>query len=407
MRQLESTAIAAGLSADDVEAINEEFTRQLAVEAWSDGIITDEERATLLSIAEALGVDPALVHSLLDDPLTGPTPSTFTLHPGDRVAFTGALTIPRDTWTERATAAGLDVGGVTKTCAVLVAANPDSMSGKAKKARENGVPIIGETRFAQLLKAVDDTAEAAAPAGSGDAAVAAAPVATASVAAEAPEQFSWLTPDQVRTTGASSARIAAAWIALHPDRPLHELADNLQPHHVPEATGAGIDRYLAVWSLHHPEMLSVSANDLLDLPGVGPKRRSQLVEMVVDLAADGVEEPASAPVPQQDPTELSPEELLAAAHAPRYTPVPTTPTQYNVTPMEPATPPRKRPNPSTVFKWSAGIGVLCFFLFGLCLETFDPEAESFIAGVFAMGFLMGGLTAAISGAMTLIGKFRN
>ena len=102
MRQLESTAIAAGLSSDDVEAINEEFTRQLAVEAWSDGIITDEERATLLSIAEALGVDPALVHSLLDDPLTGPTPSTFTLHPGDRVAFTGALTIPRDTWAARA-----------------------------------------------------------------------------------------------------------------------------------------------------------------------------------------------------------------------------------------------------------------------------------------------------------------
>lgn len=102
MRQLESTAIAAGLNADDVEAINEEFTRQLAVEAWSDGIITDEERATLLSIAEALGVDPALVHSLLDDPLTGPTPSTFTLHPGDRVAFTGALTISRDTWAARA-----------------------------------------------------------------------------------------------------------------------------------------------------------------------------------------------------------------------------------------------------------------------------------------------------------------
>lgn len=77
-------------------------SRQLAVEAWSDGIITDEERAALHSIAEALGVDPALVHSLLGDPLTGPTPSTFTLHPGDRVAFTGALTIPRDTWAARA-----------------------------------------------------------------------------------------------------------------------------------------------------------------------------------------------------------------------------------------------------------------------------------------------------------------
>ncbi|MDK6493332.1 hypothetical protein QP172_06260 [Corynebacterium coyleae] len=113
-----------------------------------------------------------------------------------------------------------------------------------------------------------------------------------------------------------------------------------------------------------------------------------------------------APRPQQDPTELSPEELLAAAHAPRYTPVPATPTQYNVAPMEPSTPPRKRPNPSTVFKWSAAIALASFFLFGLCTETFDPDAKSFITGVFAMGFLMGGLTAAISGVMALISKFR-
>lgn len=74
--------------------------------------------------------------------------------------------------------------------------------------------------------------------------------------------------------------------------------------------------------------------------------------------------------------------------------------------MEPSTPPRKRPNPSTVFKWSAAIALASFFLFGLCTETFDPDAKSFITGAFAMGFLMGGLTAAISGVMALISKFR-
>ena len=407
MRQLESTAIAAGLSPDDVEAINEEFTRQLAVEAWSDGVITDEERSTLLTIAQALGVDPALVRSLLDAPVTGPASTDFTLRPGDRVAFTGALNIPRDAWAERAAAAGLDVGGVTKTCAVLVAANPDSMSGKAQKARQNGVPIVGEARFAQLLKSMESSAETT--------------PALESEPDAAPEQFSWLTPDQVRTTGASSARIAAAWIALHPDRPLHEIADNLKPHHVPEATGAGIDRYLAVWSLEHPEMLSASAKDLLDLPGVGPKRHSQLVEMVVDLAADGVEEPtgstivdvptqpAATPAPPKhapSPADPTPEELLSAAHTPRHAPLPAQPSSYDVAPMEPATPQRKRPRPAAVFKWSAGIGVLCFFLFGLCLETFDPEAESFIAGIFVMGVLLSGLTAAISGVMALINLIR-
>ena len=268
IRQLEHTAIAAGLSADDVDAINEEFTRQLAVEAWSDGVISDDERTTLLNIAQALGVEPVLVRSLLDDPVTGPTPSNFTLRPGDRIALTGAMDIPQEEWVRRATAAGLDVGDVTKKCALLVAANPDSMSGKAQKARKYDIPIVGETTFAQLLSAIDHnsvTEESSEQVED-------------NTEYEAPEQFSWLSPEHVRTTGTSTSRIAAAWIALHPTKPLHEMADNLQPHHVPEVTGRGIDRYLAVWSLEHPEMLHASADDLLDLPGVGPKRRSQLVE---------------------------------------------------------------------------------------------------------------------------------
>ena len=429
MRQLEQTAIASGLDADDVDAINEEFTRQLAVDAWSDGVITDDERAELLTIAEALSVDFAFVQSLLDEPQAGTAPAQFTLQPGDRIALTGAMDIPQEVWVRRATAAGLHVDQVTKKCALLVAANPDSMSGKAQKARKYGIPIVGETKFAQLLSTIDHEAVSAQPA------VSEQPAASE----QSTEQFSWLSPEQVQTTGASSSRIAAAWIALHPNRPLHEMADGLRPHHVPEATGRGIDRYLAVWSLEHPEMLRVSADDLLQLPGVGPKRRSQLVEMVVDLAADGVvdgstendtPEPApertagstaitprpipEPPAPTQaqarqassSPVDPTPEELLTAANAPRYTPAAVQSSCNTPAPMDPAPTPVKRPKASKVFKWSAGLGVLCFFLFGLCLETFDPEAESFIAGVFGMGVLLSGLTAAISGVMALINLIR-
>lgn len=416
IRQLEHTAIASGLGADDVEAINEEFTRQLAIEAWSDGVITDNEREELTAVAEALGVDLALVRSLLDEPQAGTAPAQFSLKPGDRIALTGAMDIPRDEWAQRATAAGLDVGDVTKKCALLVAANPDSMSGKAQKARKYGVPIVGETKFAQLLSAIDHESAPEQPAASEQPAA----------LEQSTEQFSWLSPEQIQTTGTSTSRIAAAWIVLHPDRPLHEMADNLQPHHVPEATGRGIDRYLAVWNLEHPEMLSVSADDLLDLPGVGPKRRSQLVEMVVDLAADGAPDdvaateptftqpsptPAAAPrpvadSPAQEPIDPTPEELLAAANAPRYTPVPAQSSWNGIAQTEPEPLPVKRPRAGKVFKWSAGIGVACFFLFGLCIETFDPDAKSFIAGVFAMGVLLSSLTAAISGVMALINWVR-
>lgn len=427
MRQLEQAAIASGLDADDIDAINEEFTRQLVVEAWSDGVITAEERTELLAVADALSVDPALMHSLLDEPQAGTAPGQFTLHPGDRIALTGAMDIARDVWAQRATAAGLEVGDVTRKCVLLVAANPDSMSGKAQKARKYGIPIVGETKFAQLLGTIDNEPVPEQPA---------APELLAdSAKIELPEQFSWLSPEHVSTTGAPSSEIAAAWIALHPTRPLHEMAENLKPHHVPEATGRGIDRYLAVWSLEHPEMLRVSADDLLQLSGVGPKRRSQLVEMVVDLAVDGVPEgPAqqtgaakaaaaetqpvlgqrqasTASLPEVEPpapapSDPTPEELLAAANAPRYTPA-STPSSLSAPALtDPAPAPVKRLKATKVFKWSAVLGMLCFFLFGLCIETFDPDAESLPAGVFAFGAFFGGLTAAISGVLALFNLLR-
>lgn len=413
IRQLEHTALAAGLSADDVEAINEEFTRQLVIEAWADGVITGEERETLLTLAAALGVDTARVLPLLDEPQAATSPTRFTLSPGDRVAFTGSLDIPYEIWAQRAAAAGLDVGGVTRKCVLLVAANPDSMSGKAQKARSHGVPIVSEAAFAQFLGALERD-------GAGS---------SGEVAPEVPAQFPWLSADQVRSAGSSRSRIAAAWIALHPTQPLHMLADDLRPHHTPEATGTGIDRYLALWSLHHPEMLSASADDLLRLPGVGEKRRHKLVELVVDLAADGVAEvsepaPVVEPVREPKPVEVAaptepwpsfdddpakdptPEELLAEARSTSYNPY-AVPVPANTTLLESTPLPVERTNRAAkVFKWSAIVAVASFFLFGMSLETFDPEAESFIAGLFAVVFLFGGLTAAVSGIWALVNRLR-
>jgi len=40
---------------------------------------------------------------------------------------------------------------VTRELDYLVAADPDTMSGKAKKARSYGIPILAEARFWQLL----------------------------------------------------------------------------------------------------------------------------------------------------------------------------------------------------------------------------------------------------------------
>lgn len=54
--------------------------------------------------------------------------------------------------TDLATAAGLTVlPRVTKKLDLLVMADPDSMSGKAKQAREYGVRLIAETAFWEMI----------------------------------------------------------------------------------------------------------------------------------------------------------------------------------------------------------------------------------------------------------------
>lgn len=372
-------------------------------------MITGKERQRLIDIAATLEVDATRIRSLIDEPQAPSSPTQFSLSPGDRVAFTGSLDIPYEIWAQRAAAAGLDVGDVSRKCVLLVAANPDTMSGKVQKARAHGVPIVGEAAFAKFLSTLERDGAAQS---------------TGDANPEVAAHFPWLSADQVRAAGSSHSRIAAAWIALHPTQPLHMLADDLRPHHTPEATGTGIDRYLALWSLHHPQMLRASADDLLALPGVGEKRRHKLVELVVDLAADGVgevAEPAAVaeavlpdptePCPSFDDepaTDPTPEELLAQAQASSYhsyaVPAPSVTTPLE--PMSASLPVERTKRAAKVFKWSAITAVASIFLFGVCLETFDPEAESFIAGVFVVGVLLGGLTAAVSGIWALVNRLR-
>lgn len=52
---------------------------------------------------------------------------------------------------ELAESRGLSVGGLTRRTKLLVAADPDSLSGKAKKARDYAVPIVNEQAFLSYL----------------------------------------------------------------------------------------------------------------------------------------------------------------------------------------------------------------------------------------------------------------
>jgi DNA polymerase-3 subunit epsilon len=71
---------------------------------------------------------------------------------GASVCFTGEMSLPRPELSNRAVNAGLIVkSGISKKLDVLVVADADSMSGKAKKARELGIRIVSESVFLVML----------------------------------------------------------------------------------------------------------------------------------------------------------------------------------------------------------------------------------------------------------------
>lgn len=71
---------------------------------------------------------------------------------GKIFTLTGSYTIKRDNliaWIEEK---GGTVKGISKSTSYLVAANPDSQSGKAKKARQYGIKIISYDELIQMLE---------------------------------------------------------------------------------------------------------------------------------------------------------------------------------------------------------------------------------------------------------------
>ena len=112
-------------------------------------------------MAALLGLTHADVEAAIDDAHVGRLDGSL---PGSSMALAG-MTLSawrsgclhrgyepsRTEWEALAVQRGLVLGGVTKRTRLVVAADPDSASGKAAKARSYGIPIINEAAFAKLL----------------------------------------------------------------------------------------------------------------------------------------------------------------------------------------------------------------------------------------------------------------
>jgi DNA polymerase III subunit epsilon len=139
-----------GIGKEEASKLHAAYFDALALAAWADGVLTTDERDDLLAVGRLLSIDTARVTASLDGPpaLPGGTihqPATSTLSTGDLVVLTGDMSRPRTEIEDLLSDAGyISHKAVTKKVKLLVAADPDSLSGKARKARDYGIPVVGE-----------------------------------------------------------------------------------------------------------------------------------------------------------------------------------------------------------------------------------------------------------------------
>ena len=139
-----------GVSSAQVKTLHEGYLESFIQAALRDGVITLQEREMIELVAKALHLpveipdSPQLIQANEDS-----------LSVGKRVCFTGEAfgfsgsTIQRADLEALAAKVGLHpVKDVTKKgCDILVAADEATMSGKAKRAKEWGIPVISVEKF--------------------------------------------------------------------------------------------------------------------------------------------------------------------------------------------------------------------------------------------------------------------
>ena len=155
------------ISVDQVRRLHVRYLEGMAAEAWADQVITDHELGDLRRVARLLDLDESAVDMAIEKAQLVPPDATSASYKGSEivgstVCFTGAIVsnlhgeiITRAMAKDLAEKAGLDVkNGVTKKLDMLVVADPNTASGKAKKAREYGTRIIAERDFWPMIGVV-------------------------------------------------------------------------------------------------------------------------------------------------------------------------------------------------------------------------------------------------------------
>jgi DNA polymerase-3 subunit epsilon len=164
--RLVNTARSLGLDSATLGSLHRGQFDEVVRAAWHDGVLTEAERADIVRVAELLGIDrdsvavalreagdvEALLGTREHAEVAAAIPNPV-LHPKATVVLTGEMTRDRAHIEAEILALGYGVGGaVTKKTALLIVADQYTQSGKAKKARQYGIPVLEEHEGLALLR---------------------------------------------------------------------------------------------------------------------------------------------------------------------------------------------------------------------------------------------------------------
>ncbi|MEI8410669.1 MULTISPECIES: exonuclease domain-containing protein [unclassified Kribbella] len=155
--QLVQVATELGLTRSEVKEMHRYYVSALAEASWGDGEITPDQRSDLDRVAVMLGhrasdVDDALLRASSGRYVVPARPGAQGFPPGSTLVFTGDMIEPREVWWDRAVAGGFAPQEfVRPDTTFVVAADVDSLSVKARAAREYNIPIISTEDFRRLL----------------------------------------------------------------------------------------------------------------------------------------------------------------------------------------------------------------------------------------------------------------
>ncbi|MBO0984264.1 exonuclease domain-containing protein [Rathayibacter sp. SD072] len=147
-----------GIGRSALAVLHERYFDDLTAVAWLDGELSDDEMMDLATVAALLDIEHERLVAATEPreavERTEPLADRFVLEPGDLVVLTGEMSRTRQEWSRLLEERGLvPHPGVTKKVKLVVAADPDSLSGKARKARDYGITVVSEAGLLSLLSA--------------------------------------------------------------------------------------------------------------------------------------------------------------------------------------------------------------------------------------------------------------